>query len=117
MLEESRFEQGVWQGRVAAQDEPRLSVMLDGQPVGPVRVEPDGDGQWRVAFDVPPAALSEGAHVFLIEDADRGTRLGAATLIAGAGLDADFRAELAALRAEVEVLKRVIRRLHGEQGD
>lgn len=112
MLEESRFEDGRWTGLLGASTAPEVSVSLDGSELGAAQVEPEGKRMWRLSLDLPRAALSDGAHVLLFQDAQSGERLGSATLVLGAEADTDFRAELTALRAEVELLKRAIRRLH-----
>lgn len=111
MIEQSQFRHGHWTGRLRAGSAPKLSVSLHGEPLQGVSVEPAGEGLWQIGFAVPPAALSDGAHSFLIDDAETGQRLGVATIIAGVGLEEDLRAELDVIRAELDMLKRTLRRL------
>lgn len=112
MLEQSKFHRGRWTGLITASAEPQLRVTLNGEPVEGVSVAPDSQsGRWQAGFDIPAAALGQGVHSFVIEDAASGTRLGVETIITGVALEDDLRAEIAALRAEVEMLKRSLRRL------
>lgn len=112
-LAQQQIREGVWQGILegAGTAPPALSVSLGGRPLGPAEVAPlDGrPGCFAVRIAIPPAALGEGVHTFLIGDAG-GTVLAHFTVMTGDALDADLRAELALLRAELDLLKRAFRR-------
>jgi len=69
-----------------------------------------GVGKWFVRFRLPVERLSDGVQTFVIEDADTGDALAHETVIAGEVLDEDTRAEVALLRAELDLLKRAFRR-------
>jgi hypothetical protein len=59
---------------------------------------------------VPPDRLDDGVQTFLIRAADSGETLAHLTIVAGAPLEADLRAEIDLLRAELDLLKRAFRR-------
>ncbi|MEQ8367391.1 MAG: hypothetical protein RIB61_11840 [Roseicyclus sp.] len=65
---------------------------------------------YRIALDLPAHLIGEGVHVVNIRSAGSGAVLDRVTLMAGAELDEDIRAELALLRDELEMLKRAFRR-------
>ncbi|MBF9035131.1 hypothetical protein HKCCE2091_12870 [Rhodobacterales bacterium HKCCE2091] len=105
----------------------RYEAMLDGAGPVPViefvhldrviataEVSEAGDGRHRLAATLPAALISDGVQVVTLRSAADGTVLDRLTILAGTGLEDDFRAELALLRDEVEVLKRAVRRLAGD---
>lgn len=65
---------------------------------------------YHVAAQVPPSILSDGVQVVALRSAADGAVLDRLTFLMGEGLDGDFRAELALLRAELELLKSAFRR-------
>jgi hypothetical protein len=65
---------------------------------------------WRVTIDLPASLIAEGVQVIAIRSVITGAVLDRITLMAGAPLDEDFRAEVALLRDELEMLKRAFRR-------
>ena len=67
-------------------------------------------GVWDVRYRMPLAALNEGVQSFVFAEAGAGTKLGDLTVVAGEPLDDDIRAEVALLRAELDMLKRAFRR-------
>lgn len=64
---------------------------------------------WRVAIDLPASLIADGVQVIAIRSVTSGAVLDRITLMAGAPLDEDFRAEIALLRDELEMLKRAFR--------
>ncbi len=104
-----RFEDSLWEGHLTAANEPRIKVEYLGEQLPNVELRPDGDG-WALRIPVPRAALSEGVHCILIADAVTGDKLGDFTVIAGSFAADDLRAEVALLRAELDMLKRAFRR-------
>lgn len=113
-LKPIRFEDAVWEGHLTSRAEPQINVIYLGEPVPEVEVKPNADG-WSVRIPVPHALLSEGVHCITIFDAATDERLGDFTIIAGAPAADDLRAEIALLRAELDMLKRAFRRSKTEQ--
>jgi hypothetical protein len=112
-----RLAEGVWEGLLTAPStvSPRLRLWhqdtLLGEPET-IRSEQaqSGMANWLVRFQLPSDRLSDGVQTFVIEDAESGDALALETVIAGEVLDDDVRAEVALLRAELDLLKRAFRR-------
>lgn len=111
---------GVWSGRLSAAECPgRVCAVLMGEVVAEARLTPEGEGAWGVALDLPGALISDGivSLILVADDAAPGApadpksrHLGRLNLAAGRPLADDLLAELAELRAELELLKREFRR-------
>lgn len=112
---------GIWQGVLRRDDAPgRLVLVHMGNRVAEGRATQEPGGGWRIAVAIPPDRLSDGVQSFLLLE-DEGAegeqpqpgaqRLGSVTLIAGELLDDDLHAELTLMRAELELLKKELRRL------
>jgi hypothetical protein len=116
-LTPTRLLAGVWEGLLTAPEgaSPRLAVTHLGQAIEGVALSPHTGGQWSVRIPVPPDTISDGVQTFVIADADTGATLASFTLIAGEPLAEDLRAEIALLRAELDMLKQAFRR-HAAQG-
>lgn len=113
---------GVWQGVLHAATAPsRVCLVENGVVLATARVTPAAEaGTFHVRVPVPSDWLSEGAHcVQLIADDGRGDeaprpgadRLAVLPVTAGAPQAEDMRSEIALIRAELDLLKREIRRL------
>ena len=112
-LTATRIVEGVWEGLLTgAEAPPQIAVSHQGKAVPGATVAPDPDqpGQFRVRVPVPVELLSEGTQTFLITEAETDARLASFTVVMGQPLDEDIRAELALLRAELDMLKRAFRR-------
>lgn len=115
-LEQGRIAGGVWEGLVSGVTEaPAIEVLHAGRAVEGVEAHPLVGQAGRVSVRVPiPAwALNEGVQTFVVRSA--GATLGQFTLIAGETLDADIRAEVNLLRAELDLLKQAFQR-HAREG-
>lgn len=112
----TRMKEGIWEallrrnGNADDAGVPSVSVTLDGAAVEGVELIPDQEGGHVLRVPVPKAAISDGVQTCLVSEADTGERLGAFTLIAGEAVEDDIRAEIALLRAELDMLKRAFRR-------
>lgn len=114
---------GIWQGLLHGHDAPRrVALTLLGEIVSTARVSPEGDGQWRIAVSLPVERIADGLQTFvLIADQGEGheppqvgaRRLAALPIIAGQALEQDVMVEIGFLRAEIELLKRELRRMAG----
>ncbi|WP_347266261.1 hypothetical protein [Paracoccus sp. (in: a-proteobacteria)] len=112
---------GIWQAEIRRDAAPgRLLLLHLGARVGTARVSDLGGGRWRIEAAIPAQRLADGVQSFLLlEDEGSGVEplqpgarhLGSLTLVAGALLDDDLRAELSLMRAELDLLKRELRRL------
>lgn len=104
-----RFENAVWEGHLNSESTPQVEVQYLGEQLPDVELIPDDEG-WVLRIPVPSSAVSEGVQCFLIRDTITGEKLGDFTVIAGSPAADDLRAEVALLRAELDMLKRAFRR-------
>ncbi len=121
-LTRMRLAEGVWEGLLSAPSAvaPRLRLWHRDELLGePETIEAKtgqgGNANWLVRFKLPVERLSDGVQTFVIEDAETGDALAHETVIAGEVLDEDARAEMALLRAELDLLKRAFRRHCSEE--
>lgn len=113
VLTQTRLRAGVWEGVLADADAaPKIEVTHQGVAIPGVTVLPlaDPPGSFAVRIPVPVALLSDGVQTFLIRDGTGGETLAHFTILSGAPLDEDIRAEVDLLRAELDMLKRAFRR-------
>lgn len=106
----TRFENGLWQGHLQADAQPGIEVRYLGEALNGVDLSPADTG-WTLTVPVPVTALSEGVHSFIVVDTASTRKLADFTVIAGAPAADDLRAEVALLRAELDMLKRAFRRV------
>ena len=116
-LTRMRLAEGVWEGLLSVRDasKPHLRLRHQNEDLGAlytteVGEAADGIAKWLVRFQLPNERLSDGVQTFVIEDATTGDALAHETVIAGEVLEEDVRAEVALLRAELDLLKRAFRR-------
>lgn len=118
---------GLWRGRLTADTAPgRLVLTHHGEIVAEARLSPDGDNRWLVETTLPGEVLTDGVQTLvLVSDGGAegapvlsgdGKTLARLSVMAGRPLDDDLLAELAALRAELELVKRELRRMGTAQG-
>ena len=100
---------GCWTGALTADRPPAaLTVVHHGQAVATAALCDTGPGAWSVTADLPASVIEEGAHGLLLVAGDK--VLASLTLMAGTAAGNDLRAEVAQLRAELDLLKREFRR-------
>lgn len=114
-IHQKALQAGVWTAIVAtgssAAPMPKIRISHHGREVSEVAVlETSVPGEWQIVFTMSAAYITEGIQTFVIEDADTGDTLESFTMIAGADLSDDIRAEVDLLRAELDMLKRAFRR-------
>lgn len=108
---------GVWEGVLSgAAGAPALEVTHLDREIADVALAPLGEDRWSVRIILPAEVLTEGLQTVLICDRATGARLDRITLLCGAPVDDDIRAEVDLLRAEIEMLKRAFRRHVAEGG-
>ena len=114
-LSKSRFFEGVWEGVIAGDSDdapaPTVDVRVHDIAIPGVGLEPLADpGSWLLKVPVPATMIADGVHTFVISEATQGIALGDFSIIAGEAAGEDIRAEMALLRAELDMLKRSFRR-------
>ena len=111
-MTDGTIREGVWTARFESIAEDAegigLSATLDGRKLPHELVWIEGD-LWEMRVPIPPEMIGEGARTAVISDPG-GRRVAHFTLVAGEGADEDLRAELALLRAELELLAQAFRR-------
>ncbi|RJL07534.1 hypothetical protein D3P06_00230 [Paracoccus aestuarii] len=117
---------GIWRGRITglAAAPGRVVLIHHGEVLSQARLAADGDDAWLVEVDLPGQVLTEGLQTLLLkaDDAEgeegsrpEGVLLARISVMAGRVLDDDLASEIAALRAELELVKRELRRFAAEQ--
>jgi len=114
-LTKTRIFVGVWEGVLSTDGkgkfQPEIEVTHLDQVLADVEVTAGpGKGQWGVRVPIPAAAIADGVQTFLIRDGRNGDVLNSFALMAGDFLAYDIRVEMALLREELDMMKRVLRR-------
>lgn len=114
---------GLWRGRLSGEQPPgRVVLVHHGEVVAEAQLRPEGENAWQVEVQLPGEVLSEGVQTLLLvadeggEEPGAGLTLARLALMAGRPLDEDLLAEMAALRSELELVKRELRRIGAAQG-
>lgn len=107
---------GCWTGTLQADRQPAaLWLVHRGAGVAQARLRAAGPKSWAVAVDLPGSVIDGGAHGLLLVAGDPGKPgahvLARLTLIAGSVAGEELLAEVAQLRAELDLVKREFRRL------
>ncbi|MCV2864109.1 hypothetical protein [Defluviimonas sp. WL0075] len=108
----STLKAGLWEGAIETDSdaEPALEVCLGARVLGGLSLEPTGRGRWMARLPIPADCISDGVQTFVIRARGDGLPVAQFTIIAGQPADEDLRAELALLRAELDMLKQTVRR-------
>lgn len=114
-LTKTRLFEGVWEGVLTALDtsarHPELGVTHLNRNLGELQIKAkEKAGEWSLRVPIPVELIGDGAQTFLIFDKATGETLNNFTIIAGDAVTDDIRAEMALLRAELDLLKRAFRR-------
>ena len=122
-LTKTRLQEGRWEGLLrmpsAGADTPPPSLEITHleqtleHALSPIEGE---TGAWMLSIELPVRIISDGLQVVLIRDPESGETLGSIAILAEDPLVPDLRAEVALMRAELDMLKRVLRR-QGRDGD
>ena len=115
IVTKTRMRAGIWEGVVdwpGAENgqEPAIVVRQDGIVIRSVSMTPDGPDRWALRISIPPDLLSDGVQVFTISDAQDDAVLGNFAIVTGEALEDELQAEVALLRAELDMLKAAFRR-------
>ena len=112
-ITETRILAGRWRGLLRGHGGPppqievvHLDRALEGVGVTPAEA---GTGWW-IEVPIPSELLADGVQTFVVRHVPTGERIGRFSIVAGAPLDDDLRAEIDLLRAEIDLLKKAFRR-------
>ncbi|MFN6978331.1 MAG: hypothetical protein ACK4OP_09420 [Gemmobacter sp.] len=112
-LTATRVRAGVWEAVLsgAGDTPPAVTVEHDGRTVTGVSLSPlpDAAGSYALRVPIPAEAVADGVQTIVVHAGEGGV-LGHVAIVAGAALEADLRAEVELLRAELDLLKRAFRR-------
>jgi len=107
-----RLAGGVWYGILTgpADSAPMIEASQNGEAIAGAALSPlpGQPGHWAVELALPASVLSDGLQTVVLQ-AD-GEVLTKVTILAGAPLQDDLRAEIGLLRAELDLLKRAFQR-------
>lgn len=110
-----RWEAALYRPSAAA---PVVELWLGGDRIGPVEArQGTTEGVWLLSATIPANRLADGIQTFLLRDAQSGETLAHFSILAGASAEADLRAEIDLLRAELDMLKKAFRRHCAESGN
>jgi len=114
----TRILAGIWEGIVdflgpGEPREPRLECICEDQPIPSLTYvpDPDAEGRWILRIAIPPHVLADGIQVFLINDCETGDTLAQFSILTDEHFDEGLRSEVAMLRAELDIVKRAVRRM------
>lgn len=106
----TRFAGGVWEGVVTGDGtRPEIEVVLGQDPLADVTLDAVDEGH-LLRVPVPVETIGDGVVVFVIRDKAEGETLAHFAVLAGEVLGDSLEAEVALLRAELDLLKRAFRR-------
>ncbi|HEY9037519.1 MAG TPA: hypothetical protein VIN05_01055 [Roseovarius sp.] len=114
-LTKTRLFEGVWEGQLTqgrdGNTPPDIEVTHLERPIPGVGIIEDEAGRfWTLRVPIPAEVIADGVQTFLIRDRRTGVTLDSFALMSGDALGYDIRAEMALLRAELDMLKRAFRR-------
>ncbi|MEP4195099.1 MAG: hypothetical protein ABJL99_05605 [Aliishimia sp.] len=90
-------------------EEPKIAAHCGDIQLPKVDVTQTEEG-WQVQALLPVEVINEGTCTVLFTDMASGSDIGHISIVAGEALADDLRAEVALLRAELDLLKRAFRR-------
>ncbi|WP_333713541.1 hypothetical protein [Yoonia sp.] len=101
---------GVWSGELVGGAASGVRVLHEGRALAGVTTTPLPDrDSTKIAVPVPADLISDGVQTFVVEDS-AGRVLASFAILAGEVLAHDLRAEIALLRAELDILKAAFRK-------
>ncbi len=88
---------------------PSVALVLEGTALAVAKVSADG-ADWHLSAPLPMDMLSDGARALALVDQDADQVLASVSVSLGEAYANDLRAEVEILRAELELLKKAVRR-------
>ena len=114
-IEPTRFVEGIWRALLSQSSDlkaptPKIDVLLRGRPIRGVRVDAlDIENCYELSVPIPPEAVGFGTYMLLIVEQGSSKAL-SRIVLSGGDLNGEYlRAEMADLRAEIDLLKRLFR--------
>lgn len=115
-LTKTRLQEGIWEGwMTGASEATEIEATHLGRSLEGVELIP-GEGGVHVRVPIPADLLSDGLQTVLLTDRVSGRLLASFAILAGDALAEDIRAEVDLMRAELDLLKRALRRDHARSG-
>ena len=114
-IEPTRFAEGIWRALLSQPSDlkappPKIEVLLQRSPIRGVRVDPlNMENCYELSVPIPPEAIGSGTYMLLIVEQGSSKVLSRIVLSGGDLNGEDLRAEMAELRAEIDLLKRLFR--------
>ena len=114
-IEPTRFAEGIWRALLNQSSDlkappPKIDVLLQARPIRGVRVDPlNIENCYELSVPIPPEAIGSGTYMLLIVEQGSSKVLARIVLSGGDLNGEDLRAEMAELRAEIDLLKRLFR--------
>lgn len=108
-----RIRGGIYEGLISAEGAaPEIELRLEGRAIATPELLPreDRPGAWAMRAALPGEVLSDGVHALVLVERAGGTVIDSFTISTDAPGDDDLRAEIALLRAELDMLKSAFRR-------
>lgn len=110
----SQIRGGGWHGRIEydADGPPEIEILHEQRALSDLRVTraDEGTNVWLVDMPLPATLINEGIQTFIVRDKVTHETICHFSILAGEILTGNLSAEVELLKAEVEMLKRVIRR-------
>ena len=114
-LTRTRIKSGHYEGllttRAKVKAQPVLELRLLDATLCKAEIIPDEkvEKAWAVQIELPAASINDGVQTYIIYDVETGKTLDSFAMITGTPLQQDIQAELALLRAELDILKQAFR--------
>ncbi|GFE64488.1 hypothetical protein [Litoreibacter roseus] len=111
-LTRTRIHAGVYEGVLqgTGPDAPEITAMYGGGDLADVTLSSNDDNTWSVRINLPADLMSEGVQTIVISDKDTDQTLDSFTIAMGEPVAGDLTAEIALLRAELDIVKRAFQR-------
>ncbi len=112
-LTKTRMLEGMWQGIITGSGDemPKINVVHGNSNVADFKlVRNETADHWSLTIPVPAAAIADGIQVIIVTDLQSDQKIGDIVIIGDDVTSVDMRAEMALLRAELEMMKRAFRR-------
>ena len=114
-IEPTRFAEGIWRALLSQPSDlkappPKIEVLLQRSPIRGVRVDPlNKENCYKLSVPIPANSVGFGTYMPMFVEQGSSKVLSRIVLSGGNLNGEDLRAEMAELRAEIDLLKRLFR--------